>query len=161
MVGCVAMDCEMVGGPNGESLAARVSIVHENGRDILLDKYIKPSKTVTDYRTEISGITRNHLNFAESLLQVNSQVAKIIQGRILVGHSLDVDLKALQLNHPEHMRRDLALYAPFREMNNGHPASLKFLARQLLGRSIQDGQHSSVDDARASMEIYRKVSHQW
>ncbi|XP_072937306.1 uncharacterized protein [Epargyreus clarus] len=161
MATCVAMDCEMVGGPNNEALAARVSIVHENGRDVLLDKYIKPSKPVSDYRSAISGITPNLLYTADSLQEVSSQVARIINGRILVGHSLDVDLKALNLNHPEHMRRDLALYVPFRKMNGGHPASLKFLARNLLGRTIQDGQHSSVEDAKASMDIYRKVAHEW
>ena len=58
----VAMDCEMVGvGPEGaESILARVSIVNFFGH-CLYDKYVKPSATVTDYRTHVSGIRRENI----------------------------------------------------------------------------------------------------
>ena len=59
---CIAIDCEMVGvGPKGkESALARVSIVDYHGKTFL-DKYVKPNKEVTDYRTPCSGIKENHL----------------------------------------------------------------------------------------------------
>jgi RNA exonuclease 4 len=36
------------------------------------------------------------------------------------------------------------------------PKALKQLALQELGLAIQDGQHSSVDDARAALYLYLK-----
>merc|ERR1711874_755724 len=50
----LGLDCEMVGiGPNGnKSSFARVSIVNESG-DVVYDKYVKQTKEVTDYRTDI------------------------------------------------------------------------------------------------------------
>ena len=35
------------------------------------------------------------------------------------------------------------------------------LSRQLLGIDIQDGEHDSVIDARATMRLYQHVKHQW
>ena len=54
----VAIDCEMVGiGPNGvQSALARVTIVNYYGV-IILDKYVRPMERITDFRTEVSGIT--------------------------------------------------------------------------------------------------------
>ena len=54
----VAIDCEMVGvGLDGiESALARVTIVNYYGV-IILDKYVRPMERVTDFRTEVSGIT--------------------------------------------------------------------------------------------------------
>ena len=48
----------MVGiGPGGlESALARVSIVNFHG-NLVMDKFVKPKEPVTDYRTEVSGIT--------------------------------------------------------------------------------------------------------
>ncbi|CAG8525094.1 5404_t:CDS:2, partial [Acaulospora colombiana] len=55
---CIAVDCEMVGvGKNGKtSMLARVSIVNYRG-ETLLDKFVKPTEEVIDYRTPCSGIT--------------------------------------------------------------------------------------------------------
>lgn len=52
----------MVGvGPAGEeSAAARVSIVNQHGKCVY-DKYIRPARPVTDYRTAVSGIRPEHL----------------------------------------------------------------------------------------------------
>lgn len=36
------------------------------------------------------------------------------------------------------------------------PKALKQLAQQELGLTIQEGQHSSVDDARAALYLYQK-----
>lgn len=59
---CVAIDCEMVGvGYGGKASAlARVSIVNYYGIK-LMDKYVKPKRVITDYRTLYSGITPKHL----------------------------------------------------------------------------------------------------
>lgn len=53
----VAMDCEMVGvGTDGvDSILARVSIVNQFGQCIY-DTFVKPTESVTDYRTHVSGV---------------------------------------------------------------------------------------------------------
>lgn len=52
----------MVGvGPEGkESALARVSIVNYYG-NVILDKFVLPREKVVDYRTHVSGITREIL----------------------------------------------------------------------------------------------------
>lgn len=98
----IALDCEMVGiGINGrDHMLARVSIVNEKG-DVLLDKYVKPTQTVIDYRTQYSGITPMDLINAHDFREVQTDVARIKNGRIVVGHALHNDLKALKLEHPK------------------------------------------------------------
>lgn len=51
------MDCEMVGvGPGRESGLARCSLVDVHGA-VLYDKFIRPEGKITDYRTQVSGVT--------------------------------------------------------------------------------------------------------
>lgn len=107
----LAMDCEMVGSGN-RSLLARVTIVDEYGR-VVLDEYVKPTAVVTDYRSCYSGIKKSHLDNGSDLSVVRNKVANLINGCILVGHSLHFDLEALNLSHPESKRRDLAKYEYF------------------------------------------------
>lgn len=39
--------------------------------------------------------------------------------------------------------------------------SLKSLTQSVLGYDIQNGEHSSVDDARATMKIFQKYQEDW
>lgn len=100
--GAIALDCEMVGiGPNGrDHMLARVSIVNENG-DIILDRYVKPTQPVVDYRTKYSGITPTHLESAHSFAEVQAEVLRIKLNRILVGHALHNDFRVLKIEHPK------------------------------------------------------------
>ena len=41
------------------------------------------------------------------------------------------------------------------------PRKLRDLAQDLLGMSIQGGEHSSVEDARAALLLYRLASSAW
>ncbi|XP_039759224.1 RNA exonuclease 4-like [Pararge aegeria] len=154
-----AIDCEMVASGN-RSILARVSVVNEYG-GVILDEYAKPTAPVTDYRSCVSGVKRRDLENASDFSAVQRKVLALINGSILIGHSLHFDLDALQLTHPEHNRRDLAKYEPFKRLNNGQPPSLQFLAKRYLGRNIQVDKHDSVEDAKACMDIYRQVSSQW
>ena len=65
--GCIAIDCEMVGGGSDGSinLLARCSIVNHHG-NMIYDKYVQPIDTVSDYRTRFSGIRPSHLKDGES-----------------------------------------------------------------------------------------------
>ncbi|XP_037319219.2 RNA exonuclease 4 [Pungitius pungitius] len=158
----VAIDCEMVGvGPDGEeSILARVSIVNHFGKCIY-DKYVKPTEKVTDYRTFVSGIRPADIKDGEDLQVVQKEVADILQGRIVVGHALHNDLKILLLDHPKKKIRDTQKYKPFRRaVKSGRPA-LKVLCREILNVKVQQGEHSSVQDAQATMRLYTMVKKHW
>lgn len=160
----VGLDCEMVGvGDEKSSALARCSVVSHEG-DVLYDVYVKPDKPITDYRTQWSGIRPKHMNNAISFRSARKKVKRMIKKRILVGHALQFDLKVLKLIHPSDLIRDTSKHIPLRALagfpRNSTP-SLKRLTRQLLKWDIQVNEHSSVEDARAAMFLYRKCESQW
>jgi len=177
----VAIDCEMVGtGPNGsQSALARVSMVDWDGSTIM-DSFVKVPVPVTDFRTDVSGITQEDLlsDNAHDLEEVRCvvQTQTILRGRILIGHGLDNDLSALMISHPPHCIRDTARYIPYMRVNkptskeeellNGKklgPRKLKDLVKERLGYCIQEEghAHSSLEDARAALELYKIARPEW
>lgn len=100
--GPIAIDCEMVGiGENGKDhMLARVSIVNERG-EVILDKYVKPTEPIVDYRTQYSGIRPFHMQKASSFEEVQQEVSNIKHNRIVIGHALHNDFKVLKLTHPK------------------------------------------------------------
>lgn len=158
----VAMDCEMVGvGHEGrDSVLARVSLVNVMGHCIY-DKFVKPREEVVDYRTAISGVRPSDLAKGEDFDKVQKEVSEILDGRILVGHAVHHDLKVLFLSHPKRRVRDTSVYRPFRNMFGGRTPSLKALSERLLGVKVQQGEHSSVQDAQAAMRCYTMYRKQW
>jgi RNA exonuclease 4 len=154
----VAIDCEMVGvGPNPEreSALARVSAVNFNGEQIY-DSYVLPLEPITDYRTHVSGISAKHMKIARPFKEVQADVASIMKDRVVVGHSVHNDLEVLMASHPRHDIRDTARHPPFRKLAGGSWPRLQILASELLGIKIQEGEHSSIEDARACMLLFRK-----
>ncbi|CAD7959991.1 unnamed protein product [Amoebophrya sp. A120] len=119
----VALDCEMVEDQQGKNLLARVSIVQED-LHCLLDTLVRPPGNdfdlIADYRTEITGLTRD--SFAQrgsmSMKQVQRRVAEILatscaptsgskwkhqehhgtssKNVLLIGHAVKNDLAALE-----------------------------------------------------------------
>lgn len=181
----VAMDCEMVGvGLNGlDDMLARVSIVNRRG-DVLLDKFVKPQERVVNYRTSVSGVRPHDMANGEDMATVQDEVVQILQGKfqfnaiegillmkclffllsdkILIGHGINKDLSVLRIKHPKQNIRDTAFYKPLRRlMANGRTPSLKRLSQAILGKEIQTGEHSSVEDARAVMSIYNILASDW
>ncbi|KAJ3196198.1 3'-5' exonuclease [Irineochytrium annulatum] len=157
----IALDCEMVGvGPNGiDSALARISVVNFHG-SVVMDSYVVPELPVMDYRTHVSGITAKLVdprNGARPFKEVQREVSELLKDRILVGHALRNDLTCLYLTHPKKLIRDTSRYKPFRQLSKGRSPALKNLARDLLGLEIQTGEHSSVEDARVAMLLYKKV----
>lgn len=153
----VAVDCEMVGvGPGGhESALARISMVDFHGRQIY-DSYVKPKERVTDWRTHVSGVSQREMRFARDFGDVQGEVCDIIAGRILIGHDIKHDLDALKLSHPPRDIRDTAKHQVFKKYGHGRKPALKVLASELLSVEIQDGAHSSTEDARVTMLLFRK-----
>lgn len=158
----VALDCEMVGTgppPHNDHVLGRASLVNYDG-DQIYDSYVQapPNITVEDYRTFVSGIQAIHMRpgYARTYAQVQADVAKLLDGRILVGHALKNDLDVLKLGHPRRDLRDTSRHAKFRIASRGRPPALRKLAKSELGLDIQTGEHSSVEDARAAMLLFRK-----
>lgn len=159
----LALDCEMVGtnappiGPREHSTLARISITNYHGH-VIYDSYVSPPKghKITDYRTWVSGIKPHHLYQAPSFEHVQDHVKSLLRGRILVGHALINDFKALQFTHPKHMVRDTSTFPKFKDYAVGRTPGLKKVVQQELGIDIQGAEHSSVEDARACMTLYRK-----
>nr|XP_005991721.1 PREDICTED: interferon-stimulated 20 kDa exonuclease-like 2 isoform X2 [Latimeria chalumnae] len=137
----VAIDCEMVGtGQNGSrSELARCSIVNYHG-DVVYDKYILPLNPVFDYRTRWSGIRKHHLRNATPFKVAQKEILKILAGKVVVGHAIHNDFKALSYFHPQELTRDtskmplLNKQAGFTERET---VSLKRLTKQLLKKDIQ------------------------
>ena len=99
-------------------------------------------------------------------------MAALLAGRLLVGHALKNDLKALLLSHPRRLIRDTAAYAPLMRAaphvggptaaaRRGRAAKLKDLAAAHLGLTIQEGEHSAAEDARAALLLYQRYAAEW
>lgn len=155
----IAIDCEMVGigpAPHLTSQLARVSLVNIHGEQTY-DSYVLPKLPVTDYRTHVSGITPALLAQGRPFEEVYEDVSTLLKGRILVGHAAKRDLAVLSLSHPRPMIRDTSHYKPWKDQySNGGIPSLRLLTRSILKwESFQEGKHSSVEDARAAMMLYK------
>lgn len=157
----VAVDCEMVGVRGNLSALACCTIIGYNG-EVIFHSYIKPREPITSYRTRWSGITPHHMTFAIPAHTALACVQRILKFRMIVGHGLSTDLKLLGLsNHPKSLIRD-TLKCPQIHILVGLPQpSLKVLASKLLQREIQQGSHSSLEDAKAVMDIYKTVETEW
>ncbi|XP_052748412.1 RNA exonuclease 4-like isoform X3 [Galleria mellonella] len=85
---------------------------------------------------------------------VQRDVKRLIAGCVVVGHSLDYDFKVLNLDHPDEDVIDTSRIDPFKSLTNkGHTPGLKFLAQRFLNVNIQQGQHSSITDAKVAMKL--------
>ncbi|TKA66658.1 hypothetical protein B0A55_08057 [Friedmanniomyces simplex] len=158
----VALDCEMVGTgppPHSDNVLARASLVNFHGEQIY-DSYVLPPPgiKVEDYRTHVSGIKPSHMKpgIARPFAEVQANVANLLAGRVLVGHALKNDLQVLLLSHPKRDLRDTSRHTKFRVESMGKPPALRNLAKSELGMMIQSGEHSSIEDARAAVLLYRK-----
>lgn len=152
----VALDCEMVGVGRGgvESTLARVSIVDFHGRQVY-DSFVRPREEVTNWRTDITGIGPQQMSHARAFDIVQPLVANILKGRVLVGHDVYHDLGVLQLKHPKRDIRDTVMLRDFRRYANGGKPSLRVLAYEILGLEVHQGVHSSIEDARVTMALFR------
>jgi len=101
LISSIAIDCEMVGihEKGSESTVARVSLVNYHGH-VLLDTFVQPREKVTDYRTWVSGVRASDLEGAPVFDVVQKQVNELVEGRTLVGHAIENDLKVSSASAP-------------------------------------------------------------
>jgi DNA polymerase III epsilon subunit-like protein len=129
-------------------------------RGVVLDTLVKPDLPITDYCTAYSGITEDLLaEVTTTIFDLHKLLRPLIgQKTVLVGHSLDSDLRALRLCHSRCI--DTALLYP-------HPKGLPYryplrkVALELLGENMQQATatgvdevgHDSVLDALVALEV--------
>ncbi|WKX93827.1 hypothetical protein Q1695_011246 [Nippostrongylus brasiliensis] len=147
-----AMDCEMVYGVWGPELA-RVSVVDMHNK-LVLDLVVKPHNTVIDYNTRFSGLTANQVEASTiDLFEAQNRLFELVNERsILIGHSLESDLKAMRLRHERVV--DTAVVFEHRQ---GFPfkRALRNLASEYLQKIIQedDTGHDSQEDSATCMSL--------
>lgn len=147
-----AMDCEMVYGVWGPELA-RVSVVDMHN-ELVLDLIVKPRNMVIDYNTRFSGLTANQVEASTAdIFEAQNRLFELVNEQsILIGHSLESDLKAMRLRHERVV--DTAVVFEHRQ---GFPfkRALRNLASEYLQKIIQedDSGHDSQEDAATCMSL--------
>ncbi|KKA26318.1 hypothetical protein TD95_001752 [Thielaviopsis punctulata] len=153
----LAIDCEMVMTGATEMSLARISVVNWSG-EVVLDELVKPTKPITDYVTQYSGMTAEKLDpVTTTLADIQAKLLTLVNARtIFLGHSLESDMKALQFCHPFIVDTSLIFPHP-----RGPPLkqALRYVTQKYLNREIQKGGaagHNSIEDARACLDLARQ-----
>lgn len=149
--GVFALDCEMCYTTFGLELT-RVTIINYK-MEVVYERLVKPKNFILDYDTKFSGIKEGDLaNVDKTLADVQNDLLNMFSSKsMLVGHSLDSDMKALKLFHSRFI--DTAYLFPHKR---GLPfkRALRTLMVENLKTIIQeDAGHDSKEDASAAFRL--------
>lgn len=148
------IDCEMC--ITDRSELTRISIVDEDMR-VVYNELVKPEREITDYLTRYSGITPQMMeNVVTTLEDVQEFIRENLpRDSIFCGHSLNMDLSAIQIFHPYVI--DTSVIYNRTGIRSQKP-SLKALAYLFLGKYIQNSHmigHDSLEDAITALELVK------
>ncbi|XP_056843430.1 small RNA degrading nuclease 3 [Raphanus sativus] len=154
----LAIDCEMVTCDDGSEAVVRVGAVDRDLK-VVLDKFVKPSLPVVDYKTEITGVTAEDLEKATlSVADIQKKLRRFLsKGTILVGHGLHNDLQVLKVDHARVI--DTSLVFKYSGANNSRIPSLLNLCKSVLDEELrmEGAAHNCVHDAAAAMKLVLAV----
>ena len=149
--GIYALDCEMCYTTCGLELT-RITVINYKF-EVVYEKLVKPKNPILDYNTKFSGIKPGDLDsITTTLADVQKDLLEMFSDRsILIGHSLDSDMRALKLYHKHII--DTAQLFPHKR---GLPfkRALRTLMVENLRLIIQeDAGHDSKEDACAAFRL--------
>ncbi|CAK7270243.1 hypothetical protein SEPCBS119000_003988 [Sporothrix epigloea] len=154
-----AIDCEMCKAANDKFVLTRISVVAWDG-EVVMDELVKPDEPIVDYLTQFSGISEAMLApVTTRLADIQARLLDLLDARaILVGHSLDSDVRAMQLTHPFIVDTSIAFPHPMAPVKKH---ALRWLSAKYLNREIQKGHgtargHDSVEDARTCLDLIKR-----
>ncbi|KAK6514384.1 RNA exonuclease 3 [Arthrobotrys conoides] len=172
----ICMDCEMAFTTKGFEVI-RLTATRFPTYEPIVDILVQPYGEILDLNTRFSGVTQEQFDTAlpysssslpnkddpKILLRASSPLeardilfTHIDSSTIIIGHSLDNDLKCMRIIHPRVV--DTALL--YRHRAPGMRFSLKHLVRVHLGRYIQSNEnaegHDSMEDANEAGNLVRK-----
>ena len=159
----LGIDCEMCQTTEGSELT-RISIV-DSKLMVIYDKLILPGNPIVDYLTQYSGITKEMMCDVDLTLDdmYDDMWQFMDSSTILVGHSLENDLRAMKLVHSRVIDTAVLFMNKKKGRKHGWKISLKKLSEKYLDKQIQStGKkdsalgtmgHSSVEDATCAMQL--------
>ena len=123
----------------------------------VIDEYFTPIGIILDYHTQFSGITQEILDSkalkGDNVIGAVELLSKIADSRtIIVGHSLENDLRAMKLIHERVIDTSLVYSA---DSKFPHKSSLARLYSKYIKKPFRVGNsaHDSIEDARAALEL--------
>ncbi|XP_063593833.1 RNA exonuclease 5-like [Penaeus indicus] len=147
------VDCEMCLTSIKQLELTSISVVNEQGK-LVYHTLVKPQNRIINYLTKYSGITEEKLRYVKKTLKdVHNDLRNILpKDAILVGHSLNSDLKAMKMMHPYVIDSSLIYNLTHCRKRR---SSLKLLTKLYLKRDIQENTigHDPSEDAKASLEL--------
>lgn len=153
----IAIDCEMcettdpLSGAKNSKALCRISVVNaEKPEEVLLDTLVKPAWPVTDYRSWINGIKKEHLDGVEFTLRHAQafMMALCSEETVIVGHAVQNDLAALNMEHHCNVDSSCLFFA---KDSKSASVSLKDLVQGVFQTTMPET-HDSVNDARKALE---------
>ncbi|KAJ2745057.1 poly(A)-specific ribonuclease [Coemansia sp. BCRC 34301] len=144
---------------------ARLSVVRANGGLLhgvpFIDDYVATTRPIEDLATQYSGIHAGDLTAGASpyklstMKEVYRKLRLLVDARaIIIGHGLKHDFRVCNIVVPPAQLRDTMVL--FQSSNHIRPISLRFLYWYFERKVIQSGEHSSVEDAQATLKVYER-----
>ena len=142
-----------------------ITILNRKG-DILLNEFTTPRHKMICTGEKYHGITENMMRGKKDEYEVIEKVQQLCFGKIIVGHDLNLEIRALNINKKGLLGvRDLSATNTFCEMglfpkSGGQFFKLQTLAEKILQKSIQAHRnHNSLEDTKAVRDIYKNIEH--
>ena len=160
----LAIDVEWMNTNLGNE-AISVSIVNYNLQTVFNSLLRPDGRQFKFIGTHIHGLRVRDVMRAPPRAAQLAHIYNLLQPAILIGHSIEGDLKAIQypyeaclydISKCPHVR-DALINQHAIESGNFQKVSLKRMVGDLLGKIIQYGFHSSMEDAITTMMVFKKI----